>query len=342
MCSARQLLSVIAALFASVTMASHSLGGEFRYTHVQGFTYEISFLAWTCLESPADRPELIFDLGDGTLDTVPRISIVDNPSGAGGCCGIRHSVYTTTHTYPGTGVYTISMDDQNRGSGIVNIPNSVAQSFCVQTILRIDPVAGPNNSMVFSNSPFSVVEVWSTLVHDPLALDSDGDSLSFELVTPRGLNCEAVIGYALPPTQPDGWTWMDPTTGSFHWHLPQLTGMHSIAIQAKEWRWVSGTLLLVGESTRDMLLCVSSLPTGMEEWSSTARTTVRPTLCEGPLWVRNPHHRVERMEVTDATGRQVHVFQALSGEHPVDMSHLRSGTYLLRDSEGRTARFIRP
>lgn len=37
----------------------------------------------------------------------------------------------TTHTYRGPGVYILSMDDQNRNGGVINVPNSIAQSFSV-------------------------------------------------------------------------------------------------------------------------------------------------------------------------------------------------------------------
>ena len=331
---------VLFAAIAGYAQASHWLGGEFRYTHVQGFTYEISFHAWTCLDSPADRPELVFDMGDGILDTVPRMSIMDNPTGPG-CCGVRYSVYNTTHTYPGPGFYAITLQDQNRGSGIVNIPNSVAQAFCVGITLDISPAAGINNSVVFTSSPLDVQDVWSTLVHDPMAFDPDGDSLSFELVTPLGLGCYPVMGYVLPHTQPGGWTWLDPATGAFHWHLPMMTGTYTIAIRATEWRWVNGVLMSVGRSTRDMVICVNALPTNITgPWVGQA-PALRPTISEGLYWMTNPNPSQAWMLVIDALGRQVHAFWAPSGEHPVELGHLRSGMYLLRYPEGRTMRFLR-
>ncbi len=319
--------------------ATHTLGGEFRYSHLQGLTYTVEFHYWTCLESPADRPELIIDFGDGTLDTVPRTSIVDNPTGPG-CCGVRHSVYASTHTYPGTGIYTLTTEDPYRSGGIVNIPNSNSQPFCVSTKLIIS-TAGPNNSMVFGAGPMALDYIWSTLVHDPMALDPDGDSLSFEFTTPLGLGCTSIAGYTFPTSQTPGWTWLDPATGSYHWHLPQMIGTFVIAISAREWRMVGGQWYVVGEVVRDMTICVNTLPTGLGSFMNTTGTMLRPTLCDGTLWVTNPGHIVQHMSILDAAGRQVHQFLAPIGEHPIQLAHLASGIYLLRDQQGVVSRFVR-
>jgi len=319
------------------TFATHSLGGEFRYSHLQGLTYSIEFHYWTCLEAPADRPELILDYGDGVLDTVPRTSITDSPSAAGCCGGIRYSVYSTAHTYPSPGIYTLKMDDQNRNGGIVNIPNSISQSFCVTATLYISPITGNNNSAVFGSGPMDWEYVWSTLVFDPMVTDTDGDSLSFELVTPLGLNCEPIAGYSFPSSPAPGWTWLDPATGVFSWYLPQTIGQFGIAIRASEWR--NGQL--IGQVTRDMILCIFQLPTSLDEVEHTSMITFRPSLADDLLLITNPGSIPAALRLFDSLGRPVDTFLAQPGERILHIHGLAAGSYLLLSEQSIVGRFIK-
>lgn len=319
------------------TFATHSHGGEFRYSHLQGLTYSVEFHYWTCLEAPADRPELIIDFGDGVLDTVPRTSITDNPSGAGCCGGIRHSVYSTAHTFPSAGIYTLRMDDPNRNGGIVNIPNSIFQSFCVTATLYISPITGNNNSAVFGSGPMDWEYVWSTLVFDPMVTDTDGDSLSFELVTPLGLNCEPIAGYSFPSSSAPGWTWLDPATGVFHWHLPQTIGQFAIAIRASEWR--NGQL--VGQVTRDMLLCISQLSTTMNEFENSSLITFSPTLVDEILWISNGGALPSVLRLFDSLGRTARTLIVQPGTQAIHLSDLAAGGYLVVGDKQVVGRIIK-
>jgi hypothetical protein len=336
----KALISASVLFYPMAIWATHSLGGEFRYRHLQNLTYTIEFHYWTCLEAPADRAEVILHFGDGGLDTVPRTSIVDFPD-ATDCCGVRHSIYVTEHTYDLPGVYTMTMEDANRSSGIINVSNSNSQPFCTSATLLISMNTGPNNSMVFGAGPMDWDYVWSTLVHDPMPTDPDGDSLSFELVTPLGLGCDPIAGYAAPSAQPPGWTWLDPASGAYHWHLPETIGRYVVAIRAKEWRLVNGNWVHIGGVVRDITICVNSIPTGLDASKYDAGPLLRPTLSDGTLWVTNPENTIQWMSILDASGREVLRFPAPPGESAVDLSNLRPSMYLLRITNGRSTRFVR-
>lgn len=323
-------------------LGSHNRGGEIRYEHLQGATYRIEIHHYTCLNAPSDRPELVLDLGDGTVDTIPRTSFVDDP--AAGCCPVRHSFYTTTHDYPNLGVYTIRYDDQNRSAGIVNIPNSVTQSFCVSATLVVS-ATGPNNSVRFENSQLEFGYVWSTLVHDPRPVDPDGDSLGFELVTPLGLDCLPIAGYSGPSSPSPGWAGLDPALGVYRWHLPGMIGMYTIAIRASEWRKVNGVWANVGQMTRDMLLCIGTLPTGIAQWAGTTGLRAYPTMTDGSLRVDNGTGGPLVTMLIDATGRVLRTFTVPTEGASCDFSALAPGGYVLtaRDRTGalHAMRFVR-
>ena len=80
------------------TFASHSLGGEITYTHVQGMTYQIDITYYTHIPEPhsgnVDRPTLdSVHLGDGTIAVFSRDYYVDFPN------DIRVNYYSKLHTY---------------------------------------------------------------------------------------------------------------------------------------------------------------------------------------------------------------------------------------------------
>lgn len=319
----RILVVVMLAALITDTRGTHILGGEIKYAHVDDLTYDITIRFWTDLSAPADRPELILELGDGTTDTVPRNLIVDDPAGTD-CGAIRYAEYVTTHTYLGFGTYVIRMTDQNRNGGIVNVPNSVGQPFSTSAVLVIDPLLGNNSSVYFLSELVETDWNWSTVVHDPDALDPDGDSLSFELMTPEGFVGMPVAGYSYPDQYlaSDGFVWMDPGTGVFQWYRPNTLGEFVIAIRASEWR--DGAL--IGQVTRDMTICIASVPTRV------ARFETIPDLIEvrtGTLeWIVINHGPTPVSgELTDAQGRLVGSFRLVPGANEVPWDGITPGAY---------------
>jgi len=316
-------LLVIALLVAPLSWATHIRGAEIQYQHVSGNMYTIIVHFYLDPTSPADRPEVVVDMGDGTHDTLPRLEIIPLP---GAACETSLNVYVGQHPYSGPGIYSITMSDPNRNEGVLNIPNSVNVELCVRAMLVIDPLLGANSSAAFNAPQTEVGFEFSTLVHQPNATDpADGDSLSFDLVIPRGNSCNDIPGYVLPTdVMPGGnnFAWVDPADGSFHWHFPQLLGEYAIAIRCREWR--NGTM--VGEVVRDMTLCISALPSSVEEGAAESADVVIPLPQTGLFrFVGKPG---TRLGVTDMAGHLV-------SESTSDMIYLCNapkGVYLVRGS----------
>jgi gliding motility-associated-like protein len=252
---ARSLLLLLALVATTMVMATHNRAGEIIVCHVSGLTYQVTIITHTKLSAPADRPELVLDWGDGSpLDTIARTSIQDDPSR-----DLRRSTYVATHQYSGPGVFTLSFDDQNRNGGVINVPNSIAQSFCVKTQITISPITGQNCSVQFANSPIQNACIFQPWIHNPGAFDNDGDSLSFEPAICLGLGCDPIAGYTYPSAWPSGGNnsyTIDPVTGTISWNVPQLAGEYNIAFIVREWRRVNGVLYNVGWVTRDMQITV--------------------------------------------------------------------------------------
>ncbi len=250
MFGSRILLALITiSMVPVVALATHNRAGEIIVCHVSGTTYEVTIITHTKLSAPADRPELVLDWGDGSgLDTISRTSIEDTAAQ-----DLRRSTYVATHVYPGPGTYILQFDDQNRNGGVVNVPNSIAQSFCVQTMFTISPITGNNCSVRFANSPIQDACLGQLWVHNPAAYDLDGDSLSYEPSVCLGINCEPIAGYQFPGPNYS----IDPVNGTIVWNAPGLVGEYNIAFIVREWRRNQhGTMVNVGWVMRDMQITV--------------------------------------------------------------------------------------
>lgn len=261
-----RLLLVFGAMASSaLAWATHNRAGEIMVCHEVGSVYRVMIVTHTKLSAPADRPELVLDFGDGQVDTIPRTSITDDPSR-----DLRRSEYVVLHSYPNLGAYTLSFDDQNRNAGVVNVPNSIAQSFCVKTRLVIGAATGNNCSVRFLRSPIQDACVNQLWIHNPAAVDADGDSLSYEPAVCLGLGCLPIVGYVFPAPNYA----IDPVDGTISWNTPTVTGEYNIAFIVREWRRVNGVYVNVGWVTRDMQITVVPCDNRPPEVSSVPDTCV--------------------------------------------------------------------
>jgi gliding motility-associated-like protein len=243
-------LLVFLVFIITTAYATHQRAGEITYKAISALKYEFTIITYTYTPSPADRPELKINWGDGTAQIVPRTYRQDLPN------NIRRNEYAgAVHTFPGQGTYVIWVEDPNRNYGVLNIPNSVNVPFFIYTELVINPFLGPNNSVELLSPPIDNGCVNSLYLHNPGAYDIDGDSLSYKLVNCRGAFGLPIPGYVLPnqvensvPTTFD----INPVTGTIFWDKPLLQGEYNIAFHIEEWR--SG--VKIGYVTRDMQITI--------------------------------------------------------------------------------------
>ncbi|HRZ76860.1 MAG TPA: fibronectin type III domain-containing protein, partial [Bacteroidales bacterium] len=243
----RSLLLILAVLLPVLsTFATHQRAGEITFKHLYGLTYEVTILTYTYAPSPADRPELFIEWGDGSNDILPRVERLDLPN------DLRRNVYKGEHTYSAPSTYIISLEDPNRNYGIINIPNSVNVPLYIQTVLVINPFLGANNSPQLSIPPVDNGCVGIPYIHNPGAYDIDGDSLSYRLIDCKGAGGLPIVGYTLPPASTA--FSLDPYTGDLYWDAPTLQGEFNVAILIEEWR--NG--VFIGSVTRDMQITIAA------------------------------------------------------------------------------------
>lgn len=273
--------------------ATHNRAGEITYkriapfTTVVGgvtvpvFTYSITVILYTADgQLVADRCIDTLYFGDNQREVITR---VNGPTSGCDCrffsnkpigCGVliindvdykvKQNIYTTTHTYPGAGTYTIHTTDPNRNKDVQNMTASINQAFYVESLLIIDNFTGANTSPQFSFPPIDKACLNVCFEHNPGAFDIDGDSLSYELTTSRTYGGQTVPGYVFPETGGGGTYSINPVTGLLTWCTPQLQAEYNIAFIVKEWRKnTSGVYSLVGYVLRDMQVIVNVCPTNV-------------------------------------------------------------------------------
>jgi gliding motility-associated-like protein len=248
----KRILSVILTLFVgiSICFATHNRAGEITYRQISELTYELTITTFTFTLSAADRDSLTVDWGDETTSVAPRIEIVYLPN------YYKRNKYVINHTFPGPGEYEIVVQDPNRNSGVVNIPNSVNVVFSIKTTMLIHPIIGFNNTPVLLNPPIDQAALGRKFVHNPSAFDYDGDSLSYSLAVCLKENGEPIENYTFPEASDT--LYVNPLTGDLVWDSPIETGdapyprNYNIAINIEEWR--NG--IKIGNIVRDMQITV--------------------------------------------------------------------------------------
>ncbi len=243
----RKTLFLWISIFISLgAYATHNRAGEITYKHISGLTYEFTILTYTYSLSPADRPSLNINWGDGSSSVVNRYQKTLLPN------YVNLNLYKGIHTFSGQGTFVISMEDPNRNGGVINIPNSINVPFYIETTLTINPFIGPNSSPVLLNPPIDNGCVGFPFYHNPGAYDSDGDSLAYELVACRGANGNFIQGYTFPSASVS--FGIDPITGTLSWINPQMQGEYNVAILIKEYR----RGIEIGNLTRDMQITIGA------------------------------------------------------------------------------------
>jgi gliding motility-associated-like protein len=237
-------------ILSSSLFATHNRAGEITYRKISNLFYEVKIVTYTKSSSPADRPELEFFWGDGTSDTIPRQSITPNVGP-----DIQKNIYVGTHTYPGSGSYTMYFLDENRNSDVVNMPGSVNIAFYVETKLVISPAIANNSSPSLLQPPIDNGAVGQIFLHNPNAFDPDGDSLSYELVKCKGLGGQVIPTFSYPAAN-NSFT-LDSITGDLIWDSPLTIGEYNVAMIIREWRNLPGIgTFNIGYVTRDMQITI--------------------------------------------------------------------------------------
>jgi len=270
-------------LGAGVAMATHIRAGEIKVELIncQSMTYRISLIVYTNTLSNTQ-------FGGGRLNWTQGSVVVPkfpNPTIISQTLHIARAIFTQDVTFTQEGTVMITYEEGHRNVGTLNIDNSLDdQNFFVDTQFEVSR-SRCNSSPAFLVPPVDEGCQSRVFVHNPGASDPNGDSLSFQLVTPKGNNGGDVKAYVDPNDSkfytPVGIDFnhanqdksgpptfaINPTSGLVTWDAPGAAGIYGIAIKVTEWKMdpVDSTWKFSGYAVRDMQIsiqqCANQPPT---------------------------------------------------------------------------------
>lgn len=276
------LLAFIMCGLAHSAWATHVRAGEItsRRTSANSLTYELTLTIYCDWERGQDATVgtagsgVNFCFGDGTpvqnaplfTQGLPNGGIVDVGNGT------RRLIFKTIHTFNAPNTYTVSVGIDNRNAGTINITNNLSDRypFYVESTLAINSFLGLNSTPVMLNPPVDFNAcVGQRYIHNPNAVDADGDSLAYRVTQNKSANVgESCRGFVIPSivyphlvpgcnAQNEAGTGaatysINATTGDLIWDAPRCVGQYNLAFIIEEWR--NG--VKIGEITRDMQITV--------------------------------------------------------------------------------------
>jgi gliding motility-associated-like protein len=245
--------------------ATHLRGGEISIKRISttSLTYEFTLTIYCDLiggaRAWADEKEVFFCFGDGlnVIGRAPRVN--GNGNGEEILPGVGKGIYKTVYTFAAPSDYRISVAIPNRNANVRNLPQPSDQiPFYIETILKVNPGLGQNSTPLLLNAAVDLTAVvGQKFIHNPNAVDIEGDSLAYKLIACRRGEKEtcvnrgsAIIGFRQPnevATVASSFT-IDSRTGDLVWDVPQEQGLYNTAFIVEEWR--NGVLISV--TVRDM------------------------------------------------------------------------------------------
>lgn len=222
--------------------ATHNRAGEIVYEQIGDQTIQATIITYSKTSStPADRDSLTICWGDGSCETLVRVN--GNGAGEPQENDFKVNTYVGTHAYDAMGTYQISMTDPNRNGGILNVnsANSDLVQFHLQATVNLMSMENDqtNRSPTLLVPPIDIGFVRQPFMHTPNAVDLDGDSIAYELITPLMENDMPVPNYVQVDeigAGADNTYTFDEKTGLFVWNSPQIVGEYNIAIKVKAYR----------------------------------------------------------------------------------------------------------
>lgn len=306
---------------ASLSELLGSYGGEIAYTHLGDLTYRITLDLYTRPEDPEDQQSVMIEFGDGSTGPATRMEVEDRESAT---CSSRRSRYMADHTYQGPGAFVIRYVDGFFPEGLVDLPNSGNLWQCISALLVIDPVLGPNNSLVMSNSHWNFSHAINTLIHNLGASEQDGDDLVFSIGVPLGDQCDDVEGYSFP--QPPSDILVAWTSGDLAWIYVANAGTWFFRITCDEYR--NGAL--IGSVARGITICRDPTTTYIPNERPIGSLLLSPSVTDGLVQLTGMESDARRILVHDSSGRMVLDEHQPAGSSTIDLSSLPSGPYLIR------------
>jgi hypothetical protein len=252
------ITSVLLFCIGLPVFATHIKGGEISISPVAGkpLTYDFKVTIYSEVgRANADQKDIFLCFGNGESKYAPRVNGNGNGEDIGN--NISKNVYKITYTYSGNvSNYTVSVTIANRSPDIRNITGtpSSASTFYIETKFN----TALNNTTPILTNTVGVIKAKANqkFTYNPKAIDNEGDSLAYRLITVRGGEtdiCSSTVRELSGFKQPNdvnkvGTFKIDAKMGDLVWTAPTEIGTFVCAFVVEEWR--KG--VKISETVRDM------------------------------------------------------------------------------------------
>ena len=314
------LLSFLGMIFQA--QATHLKGGEITVKRISNvsLTYEFTLTTYTeDNRANQDQTDVNFCFGDGSgIFKAKRLLPIVNLGN-----GTLKNTYKIEYTYPAPALfYKVSVAIPNRNDGVRNITRSVEVPFYVETIFSINSGLGQNSTPLLLNPAVDLTAVvGQPFIHNPNAVDAEGDSLAYRLTVSRYGDYETCNPTSRGITAPNfrqpnevspiasSFT-INSLNGDLIWDSPQELGLYNCAFIVEEWR--NG--VKISETVRDMQIEVKDLD------NKGPKIVVPPDVCiQAGALIRET---ITAADVASKTGRLDPVTIISSGNvYPIDTSY---------------------
>ncbi|RYD58020.1 MAG: gliding motility-associated C-terminal domain-containing protein [Sphingobacteriales bacterium] len=306
------IVSLLFILTAGKLSASHYYGADLYYTHVAGNTYKVTLVAFGDCSGGQfisfPRRKALIHIRQGSKEILRDFLLLEEPKNGievtpvcpaeinntackgGTIPGVKKFVYSKEFTLSGAApdwkfLYFGSTDSAVI-AGRSNSLTNVSPAGIITLEATLDNTKEHNSSPVYSTiaTPFYCVN--RPVNFNPGALDGDGDSLVYELVT--GMDSNVAVRYipGFTPKAP-----LDVVPGAFGFSTstgqlaftPRNTQKSLVVYQVKEYR--KG--ILIGSSMREMTVvvmdCINNPPGGVlsNTVGATQLNSVTVKTCKG-------------------------------------------------------------
>ncbi len=299
-------------LLAEVSYASHIAGADLTYTCLGGNDYLIRFSFYRDCSGVSEPSSVSINFNapscgqniNATLypisgtggEVTPACPSQPTTCSGGSIYGLREWIYEAVVTLPACSDWTMSYSLCCRNPPINTISGPSSAGIWISATLN-NAAAPCNSSPSFSNPPVTIVCQGQTFCFNHGAIDPDGDSLVYSLVTPYDDGPSGSSPYVnyiggnsatqpLPSNPPVS---LDINTGDICM-TPTQNVITVMAVLVEEWRNIGGVPVKIGSVYRDIqvnvITCTNTLPVlgGMNPQSTqyNANDTVyQTTMCLG-------------------------------------------------------------
>ncbi len=289
------LLLILGGLLATTAQATHIRAGEIIVERVpadqdaSGRAVDITLFVYWDTNSPVENEWAtftIFPQFPANSQSIAQIRVNrQSVTNIGNRTTV--AVFQTRYVFPTNTSFLVTYKEQNRNTTVTNLDRPADQAFYVETAINLE-LRAANRSPLLANPPIDLAVVGQRYIHNPGAIDADGDSLSYEAVDgifqpyidrnlpapvfrqpddplyggQQGLTCGGIgTGPSSFRIYNQGDALVENGTydpGDVVWDTPGRPGEFNVAFRIVEWRRLpDGQFFRIGSVVRDMQILVS-------------------------------------------------------------------------------------